>query len=140
MPCKSDRMEPNVLEKELSMVACCLDELNNHIDPYKKRHKEGYHPKVYSNKLSDEEGNVLVATLCSKCKKLERQGFIKDKSLELQMWWRDHKKKDEQRERDQELQFLEERDQVAFVHSLMNRLTPSDKKLLLNKLNEDKSF
>ena len=46
MPCNCDYMEATSKEKELSKIACLLDELDG--KPFNKNHWEGYHPKVYS--------------------------------------------------------------------------------------------
>ncbi len=86
MPCNSDYMNPLDMEVELSKVACLLDELKDgkKIDP---NHWAGYHPMVYS-KIVD--GDSLVSELCTRLQEEDVSKF----SLEMQIWWRDHKAAD----------------------------------------------
>jgi len=96
MPCRSDYAEPTAREIALSKVCCVLDELDN------KRVKEswwlGYHPKVYCASLSNQQADDLTAEACKLCRNEENSGNIQNHSLELQFWWREHKKKDKSRE------------------------------------------
>ena len=89
MPCNSDYMDASNKEIELSKVACLLDELNG--QPINDASWEGYHPKIYNKDFID--GDKLVKTLCEKLQKVN----VKDYSLEMQMWWRDHQKADKKR-------------------------------------------
>jgi hypothetical protein len=81
-------MEANVLEIRLSQVACLLDELDGKaIDPH---HWRGYHPRVYSKRV---DGDKMVARLCERLQFVD----VKNYSLLMQIWWRDHKKADKAR-------------------------------------------
>lgn len=89
MPCNSDYLNPTHEEKELSQIACLLDELDGKkkID---KSHWSGHHPKVYGKRVNGDE---LIAKLCSRLKKED----VSKRSLEMQIWWRDHKRADKKR-------------------------------------------
>lgn len=91
MPCVSDHMEANERERKLSQVACLLDELDGKkkID---KSHWAGYHPKVYCKQV---DADSLVRSLCDRLKKED----VSKRSLEMQIWWRDHQKSDKRRAR-----------------------------------------
>ncbi len=90
MPCNANYLDPNNREKEISKVACLLDELNG--IPMNKLNWNGFHPRVY---CQDFNADILVAELCSKLSKLN----VKDYSLEMQIWWRDHQEADSLREK-----------------------------------------
>jgi hypothetical protein len=112
-------MNANGREKALSQVVCLLDELGGkpEID---SRHWQGYHPNVYNN--SNVCGDALVAELCEK---LQGEDVTK-RSLEMQIWWRDHQKADKQRlEREMQQQKTEAEKAVA-----LEKLTPYERKLL----------
>jgi hypothetical protein len=91
MPCNSDYLAANGIEKEMSKVACLLDELVG--KPIDEGYWKGYHPDVYNSHLSKEEQDEMVKELCYKLQKVN----VSDYSLEMQIWWRDHKKADKQR-------------------------------------------
>jgi hypothetical protein len=91
MGCNSDYMSTNNYEIEISKVACLLDELDG--KKFEKSHWNGYHPKVYC-KVTRELGDKLVAELCGKLQNLD----VKNYSLEMQMWWRDHQAADDKQE------------------------------------------
>ena len=64
---------------------CLLEELEGKaIDP---SCWDGYHPKVYNQQVN---GDALVHSLCEKLQQVN----VKDYSLEMQVWWRDHQKAD----------------------------------------------
>lgn len=85
MPCNSDHMQANGREKEASKVASLLDELAG--QPLNKRHFQGYHPDIYSKRF---DLTNLTALLCSALQETD----VSKRSLEMQMWWRDHKEAD----------------------------------------------
>lgn len=82
MPCNSDYLEANDYERELSRVACLLDELDG--KPIDQSHWRGsagpYHPAVYSRCITKEDADRMY-------------------SLEMQMWWRDHQAADKARQK-----------------------------------------
>jgi len=90
MPCNSDYMEATSLERELSTVACLLDEIaGKQCTP---GDASGYHRRVYG-KATRELGDQLVGELCSALQGADVSKF----SLEMQIWWRDHQAADEER-------------------------------------------
>lgn len=118
MPCNSDYMNASGKEIALSRVACLLDELNGkqEID---RSHWEGYHPRVYSQRV---DGDALVAELCDRLQKED----VSKRSLEMQIWWRDHQKADKERlEREMQQQKTESEKSAA-----LEKLTPYERKLL----------
>ena len=98
MPCNSGYLGPNDLELKLSHVRGLLDEVETGAMP------DGFGPRylddrVYSlpNRTLKKELDKATAELCSGLKKLQTVGRIHTYSLELQMWWRDHKLADVKR-------------------------------------------
>jgi hypothetical protein len=100
MPCRSDYMEPNEHEVALSQVCCVLDELA--AKKVKESWWTGEHPKVYRKGISRLEADAWTAEACKKCRNEEASGNLHNHSLELQLWWREHKKKDKAREEAEE--------------------------------------
>ena len=90
MPCNSEYMEASALERELSKVACFLDEIAG--KQWTRGDMAGYHSRVYC-KSTRELGDQLVAELCSALQCLDVSKF----SLEMQIWWRDHQAADKER-------------------------------------------
>lgn len=90
MPCNCDYMNPSSFEIQLSQVACLLDEIRG-VKNFKK-YWGGYHPSVYGQ-ANKELGDRLVSTLCSNLQNID----VSQLSLEMQMWWRDHKEADRTR-------------------------------------------
>ncbi len=88
MPCNCDHMNATNKEIELSKIACLLDELTG--QEINTHHWGGYHPYVYSNWV---DGDALIAELCNKIQRID----VTQYSLEMQTWWRDHKKIDKAR-------------------------------------------
>lgn len=120
MPCRSDYMEANGKEEEISKVCCLLDELKGkEIDP---NYWEGYHPKVYNKGLSDTQCDKLVSELCSELQKLDVSKY----SLEMQIWWRDHQRADAKRLKEE----LDAQKLKKEKEALLSRLTDYEKKLL----------
>lgn len=100
MPCNSDYLGPTNLELKLSHVRGLLQELETGSLP------DGFGPRylddtVYNlpNRTLKKDLDEATAELCSSLKKLEVLGRIHTYSLELQIWWRDHKLADAKRER-----------------------------------------
>ena len=117
MPCDSSYLEPNGREIKLSQVACLLDELDGkEIDQY---HWRGYHPSVYSKRV---DGDKMVKKLCKRLQDVD----VKDYSLEMQIWWRDHKAADKARV---EAQLAAAKDAKA-KKAAIAKLTAHERKLL----------
>lgn len=81
MPCRSDHMEPTLREKESVRVLGFLKELGQKVGQYDKTYGEV------------EKLDIHTAKLCELCQTIE----VKDYSLELQIWWRDHQEADKKR-------------------------------------------
>lgn len=114
-------MEATHWERDLSRVACLLDELAG--KPIDKGHWDGYHPDVYGKALTAKAGDALVAKLCAKLQKTN----VKKCSLEMQIWWRDHQIADRERlQRKLKLKRTEQARKAALA-----KLTPYERKLLL---------
>lgn len=98
MACLSDYQAPNEVEIEHSKVLALLQELKTGKLP--KYFGDGMYDKVY-NKSQETIGgerviDVKTRELCTALK-AKTPEEIKNYSLELQMWWRDHKKADKKR-------------------------------------------
>lgn len=120
MPCRSDYLAANNKEVAMSQVACLLDELNG--ISLNKTHWDGYHPNVYNMNLSKSECDKMVEKLCSKLQEVD----VSEYSLEMQMWWRDHKKADKERlEND-----LKKAQSQIDKQNALNKLTDYEKGLL----------
>jgi hypothetical protein len=83
-------MEASSLERELSKVACLLDEIAGR--QWTRGDASGYHRRVYG-KATRELGDQLVNELCNALQGADVSTF----SLEMQIWWRDHQAADEER-------------------------------------------
>lgn len=80
MPCNCDHLEPNSREKESVRVMKFLREVGLHTGKV----------SLYGDVNSLDEH---TAALCKFCQNHD----VKDYSLELQIWWRDHQKADTER-------------------------------------------
>lgn len=95
MPCNSDYMEPNQEERNLSKVLALLDELRGKpLDP--DTFGNGFGPGY--NNSSNFNLSALTAQLCAKLQEVDVTKY----SLEMQMWWRDHKIADARRIKSEE--------------------------------------
>lgn len=94
MPCRSDYMEPNERERELTNINAFLYELKT--GKLGKHYGTGMDPNVYNKTITQEVLNKATEKLCTNMRKLEKDddSLLQVLSLELQMWWRDHKKGD----------------------------------------------
>ena len=120
MPCRSDYLSANNKEVAMSKVACLLDELNG--IPLNETHWDGYHPNAYDRNLSKSECDKMVEKLCSKLQEVDVSKY----SLEMQIWWRDHKKADKDRlEND-----LKKAKSEIDKQNALNKLTDYEKGLL----------
>lgn len=90
MPCRTDYMEANAVEVELSRVLCLLGELRG--EPFTREWWNGYHPQAYGNGRQ-RRVDMFAAQLCRKLQYMPASA-ITAQSLELQLWWRDHQAAD----------------------------------------------
>jgi hypothetical protein len=118
MPCDSGYLEPTWGERELSRIACLIDQLKGKkkID---KDHWDGFHPRVYAEQVEEE---VLIKEILNLLKGKD----ITKLSLELQIWHRDflkdQKKSKLEKEKEKKIK-LEKKKALA-------KLTPKERKLL----------
>ena len=92
MPCNCDHMESSALECEASRLVVLLDEMAGLGSPNPKTYGDGYDKRVYgraTRKMADE----MTAKLCGL---LSAEG-VAGRSLEMQVWWRDHQTADEKK-------------------------------------------
>lgn len=98
MPCNCDYMEPTTLEIVHSKIVALLNEITTgELSNYPKE-LVSYNPlpNSYSReykKTVDKDTERLCTILSSK-----NNDEIKNYSLEMQIWWRDHQKADKERE------------------------------------------
>jgi len=81
MPCRSDYLEPTIREKESLKVISFLKELGDDVTEYDKSY--GRLGQLHKD----------TARLCQLCQSIDVSNY----SLELQIWWRDHKERDAKR-------------------------------------------
>jgi len=93
MPCNADYMNPSTMERNLSQVACLLDELAG--KKWTDREWDGYHPSVYNKPIDKALADQMVSTLCAALTNVDVTTY----SLEMQTWWRDHQAADKARYR-----------------------------------------
>ena len=91
MPCNGDYLKANESEKNLSVIYGLLDELETGKIP--EKFGTGYDRRVYGRGLSKAHLDEKTDELCSKLHELD----VSKNSLEMQMWWRDHKEADKKR-------------------------------------------
>lgn len=116
MPCNSQYMDPTQLEVNTSIVCALLEET-----------KTGNLPTYYGNGnshvayncSSEQRLDNITAELCSRLQNLN----VKDFSLEMQMWWRDHQEADTKRLK-RKIQECKDRD------AAISKLTPYERRLL----------
>jgi hypothetical protein len=114
-------MDATGFEIAMSRVYQLLDELDG--KPINPSGWSGYDARVY-NKSSDKSHDAAVAKLCAACEALGPK--IKEHSLELQIWWRDHQQADREREAKVARLAKEEADQKA----ALEKLSPAERKAL----------
>ena len=109
MPCKCDYMEPNRRELESKVVLNLLHEVGL------EESKIGYYGRV---KTVDED----TRKLCKFC----QENDVTNYSLELQIWWRDHKEMDKKRREMEESKVKQE----IIKQSALSKLTEEEKEAL----------
>lgn len=98
MPCKSDHMEPNSRENESVRVLTLLKELGDEF-VLKPRGEIG----VYGDVSNLDEDTAELCKICTQIEEMPSHVHdIRNFSLELQIWWRDHKAFDEARKKKEE--------------------------------------
>lgn len=110
MPCNSDYMNPTEKESNSVEVLGFLKEVGEKVGKY-----DSYYGRI---ETLDED----VAKLCSFCQKNDVAKY----SLELQIWWRDHKKADKERVK-KEMHKIKEKEAKE---KALAKLTKYEKKLL----------
>jgi len=95
MPCDSSYMEANGLEIELSRLLMLLEEFRTGV-PVDPRSSEwgGYHNQSYGKGDLRKRADAATAELCGK---LTACGDVTRFSLEMQVWWRDHQRADDEK-------------------------------------------
>lgn len=89
MPCDASYMDSNQQEKNASRVQCLLDELDG--KKWTADSWDGYHPKIYCKEFDLGD---LTKQLCSRLSGIDVSKY----SLEMQVWWRNHRVADKARQ------------------------------------------
>lgn len=117
MPCVSDYMEPTEREKESVRVKEFLREIDG---------KPFDHDRPHGDMYGDIKNlNSDTARLCSFLKTNSERN-VKNFSLELQIWWRDHKKADEKREQQEK----QSKEKLKLIQSAKSKLTKKEREAL----------
>lgn len=114
MPCNSDHLQATSHEIEASKVVGLLDELETGKLP--EDFGDGYDSRVYS-KNAEKILKDKTPVLCKKLGEMSDEE-IASKSLEMQMWWRDHKKADQERLKRELKEKKNDRERQALIASL----------------------
>jgi len=109
MPCTSNYQEANSREKESKKLMLLLAEIGEH---------QGEIPYYGKTELLDEH----TEKLCDFCQNNDVTG----KSLELQIWWRDHQEADKARLESEQAESKTEQEKNAAI----SKLTDYERKLL----------
>ena len=120
MPCDSSHLEATQLEVEVSRLYVLLREISGGrpVNP-KSDDWRGYHKDAYGAVGLRATADLLTSELCKKIASLG--GDVSDKSLELQIWWRDHKKADAAKAAREKQEKQDERDRKAALAKLTDR-------------------
>ena len=124
MPCLSHESGPSRRAIEYGRVKCLLAELGTGA-PVNPDSPEW---KGYINNFSNQNLNSATAQLCEALKEIETEcpEELGRCSLELQIWWRDHKKTDAERRKKE----AEEKKTQDEKDAALRKLTPHEKNLL----------
>lgn len=95
MPCRSEYLNPNDTEKELSRVLLLLDELDGKGPPELSKYGRGYDDRAY---LKQDQTELLHQKTAELCSRLTALPDVTAYSLEMQLWWRDHSTADRKRD------------------------------------------
>lgn len=115
-------MKATKFEQEVGRVKSLLDELVGRVFNHSK---SSYHKEVYDLGITIEQADNLVAELCTKCEELGIEG-IKQRSLELQIWWRDHQLADNKKAEE----ILENLRKQQIKHDAYKKLTAEEREIL----------
>lgn len=108
------------MELKLSQVQCLLDELDG--KPINPEFWNGHHPNVYSCGLSQNNADKMVSALCGRLQKED----VSKRSLEMQIWWRDHQEADARHAKEE----LDAAKTAQEKEIALSKLTPYERKLL----------
>jgi len=124
MACRSEYMNANQLEIELSQVLMLTHELDTG-KPVKADSSDwqGYKKGVYGSSDLKKRTDEATANLCSRLKKIPD---VSKYSLELQTWWRDHQAADRKREAKEKA----DAKKAALRASGLSKLTAEERKAL----------
>ena len=128
MPCNSDYMNATTYERDLSRLACLLDELAG--KAWTRTDWEGYHPRVYG-KVHRDMGDQMVRELCDALQAHD----VSQCSLEMQMWWRDHQAADKARVEREVAQAKTKIEREA----ALSKLTPHERAVLGLEVSDESS-
>lgn len=109
MPCDCSHLEPDAWERESKAIRDFLREVG-----LLKTEDD-----IYGNVKTIHEDTSL---LCEWCKTHD----VKEKSLELQIWWRDHLKADAKKEQGR----LEEEKKMKLRKTALSKLTKEEREVL----------
>lgn len=123
MPCNASYMDPTSMEINLSKVYALLDEVKT--GKLKKDWNSGFDPRVYNQGLEQSHLDEKTEELCGKLQKIGPRK-LKQFSLELQTWWRDHQEADKERLKSE---MKAKRNEKARQKAI-EKLTPYERKLL----------
>ena len=101
MPCNADHMEPTAREVEAAKIYSILDELDEGRDYVIPTDYDGFHPMAYGSywgPSGQARLDKITAELCGRLSAMTKEE-IREQSLELQIWWRNHQAWDEKRKR-----------------------------------------
>jgi hypothetical protein len=128
MPCNSDYLEPNPLERNLSRALLLLSEVRTgrHVDP-DSSDWQGHHEAVYNREIGGLRVKLdqTVKSLCQALSKWSPQKLGRA-SLELQIWWREHGKADAVRKRLE----AEDRNKRRLKRDALKKLTAAERRAL----------
>lgn len=122
MPCRGEYLEATKDEIKASQLCCLIEETITgvHVNTNSGAWR-GYHPEVYNNQLSREWWDAKTALLCAYCTNHD----MLQHSLEMQIWWRNHRKADQEREEDRQARAQREREAedriIAHAYEIMAR-------------------
>lgn len=122
MPCDSGYMEATWAEREISRVACLIDQINGKKE-INSSHWDGYHPRVYG-----QAGSINAETLKKELydEIMKRNRPITSYSLEIQIFYRDYIEEIKLKDRKKKKKEQKEKEKQAIIAKLSDR----EKKLL----------
>lgn len=122
MGCRSDYMEPTSFEVENSKVLALLEELKTGKLP--EWYSPGGSDKAYGN--TTKLGLDLNTEMLCMALQIKKASEISKMSLEMQMWWRDHKAADKKRIKEE----IDAKKTLKAKEVAIAKLTPFERKLL----------